>query len=48
MYTRSALLLPLAWSASFLSGVNADCESYGIDFVNNGDVSQSLELFYHL
>jgi len=37
MHTRSSLLLPLAWSVSFLSGVNADCESYGIDFVNNGN-----------
>lgn len=37
MYSRS-LLLPLAWSVSYLSGVNADCESYGIDFVNNGNV----------
>ncbi|KAI4763731.1 hypothetical protein E4T51_03249 [Aureobasidium sp. EXF-12344] len=37
MHTRSSLLLPLAWSASFLLGVNADCESYGIDFVNNGN-----------
>ena len=40
MHTRSSLLLPLAWSVSLLSGVNADCESYGIDFVNNGNVSQ--------
>ncbi|KAH0289432.1 hypothetical protein KCU62_g4453, partial [Aureobasidium sp. EXF-3399] len=37
MHARSSLLLPLAWSAAFLSGVNADCESYGIDFVNNGN-----------
>ncbi|KAI4727435.1 hypothetical protein E4T49_04750 [Aureobasidium sp. EXF-10728] len=37
MHTRSSLLLPLAWSASFLSGINADCESFGIDFVNNGN-----------
>ncbi|KAI5240000.1 hypothetical protein E4T42_08533 [Aureobasidium subglaciale] len=37
MFARSSLLLPLAWSASYLSGVNADCNSYGIDFVNNGD-----------
>ncbi|KAI4843633.1 hypothetical protein E4T44_06637 [Aureobasidium sp. EXF-8845] len=36
MHTRSTLLLPLAWSVSFLSGVSADCESYGIDFVNDG------------
>lgn len=42
MHTRSSLLLPLAWSASFLSGVKADCESYGIDFVNNGNVSRLL------
>jgi hypothetical protein len=41
MHTRSSLLLPLAWSVSLLSGVKADCESYGIDFVNNGNVSQS-------
>ncbi|KAG9554199.1 hypothetical protein KCU71_g9125, partial [Aureobasidium melanogenum] len=38
MHTRSSLLLPLAWSASFLIGANAqECESYGIDFVNNGN-----------
>ncbi|CAD0019579.1 unnamed protein product [Aureobasidium pullulans] len=41
MYSRS-LLLPLAWSVSYLSGVNADCESYGIDFVNNGNSNQSF------
>ncbi|KAG2170813.1 hypothetical protein VTO58DRAFT_105258 [Aureobasidium pullulans] len=47
MYSRS-LLLPLAWSVSYLSGVNADCESYGIDFVNNGNYfinSQSNQSF---
>jgi hypothetical protein len=43
MHTRSSLLLPLAWSVSLLSGVKADCESYGIDFVNNGNVSQTSD-----